>query len=166
MDLDATDLSKLSPTARAALDALDALERCTLTEVGAIEMYHLRHVKRRVAVRTAAECAAKVAAERETGAARAMAESLGLEWTAELEAEARRQAMSGPIDAVRAEMAAAAEAQDLSAGMVDGLLVPEEDADEPDELDATPLEVVVPPTPEQIAEANAFFAAERHRDRT
>lgn len=52
------------------------------------------------------------------------------------------------------------------AGAVDGKLVQEDDDDQDDDPDRTALETVAPPTPEQIAEANAFFAAESYRDRS
>lgn len=125
------------PTLRAALLALEA---CTLAELGALEMYHIRRVKRIVAKREALAAAEKVRAERAVilPHLRVVAQDDG----------------EGGYDLTPAGEVALPD----SLPVVDPYaIVPEEDDDDPDDQDATPLEVVDPPSAEDVAAALAFF---------
>ena len=162
-----TDESLLSPAARAALAALEA---CTLAELGAIGDFHLRRIKRAVAVREAAVAGAMFNAEVERinrakavilphlrvvpkddglgglelwpAGALALPESLRLVDPYASEAE---PAVSDPIPFELAQP-----------DVIDGKLVPDED-DQDESEEPTTLE----PTAAELAEAQAWFAREQ-----
>ncbi|HEY1187705.1 MAG TPA: hypothetical protein VGE74_08610 [Gemmata sp.] len=124
-----------APATREMRLALQALECCTLAELNAIELHHLRHIKQDVARRTAAECARRGAeqenveqireAERVWTALTATTAVVPpwvptgpippieavVPWTAELETEARLQGLDAPRDSGAVDLGSAPAAE-------------------------------------------------------
>lgn len=113
--------------------ALDALRECTLDELNEIELTRLRAIKLAVGLRE-----------------RFAAKTLTMP-TLRLIPRPEPTLSEPPVpDPV------------YLAGAVDGKTVPDED-DEPNDLDATPLEVIDPPSAEDVAAALAYFQREEGR---
>ena len=130
-----------SPQLRAALAAL---RECNLDELNRIRLFRLPAILRAVALR---------------------------ERAAKMDPTAAKLTVLPPLRVVPADdgeggldLKPDPRAAEYVAGAVDGKSVPDDEDDEPDDENATPLEVVGPPDEADVIEARAWFRTDAGHD--